>query len=142
MEKEYIINDVVYSYQNRFDDGLYEARLIDFETGNVFLSRYGDTKKEAERELSMAIDEEDIHPGINNIVVKWDDLDPKIAHKIECFGYKLKSELLGEWSTDESRWSQWKEIMEARYADVYPHRYKRFEYDRWKINKVKKKKQC
>ena len=23
-----------------------------------------------------------------------------------------------------------KEIMEARYADIYPHRYKRFEYDR------------
>ena len=32
--------------------------------------------------------------------------------------------------------------MEARYADIYPHRYKRFEYNRWKINKIKKKKQC
>ena len=47
---------------------------------------------------------------------------------------------MGEWMTDESRWQQWKEIIEARYADVYPHRYNRFEYDRWKINKIKKKK--
>ena len=36
MEKEYIINGIVYSYQNHFDDDLFEARLIDFETGNVF----------------------------------------------------------------------------------------------------------
>ena len=36
MEKEYIINGIVYSYQNHFDDDLIEARLIDFETGNVF----------------------------------------------------------------------------------------------------------
>lgn len=140
MEKEYIINGIAYSYQNHFDDGLFEARLIDFETGNVFLSRYGETKKEAERELSESIEEEGLQPGIDNIVVKWDDLDSEIAHKIECFGQKLKSELMGEWMTDESRWQQWKEIMEARYADVYPHRYNRFEYDRWKINKIKKKK--
>ena len=50
MEEEYIINGIVYSYQNHFDDDLFEARLIDFETGNVFLSRYGETKKEAEQE--------------------------------------------------------------------------------------------
>ena len=140
MEKEYIINGIVYSYQNHLDDDLFEARLIDFETENVFLSRYGETKKEAEHELSDAIEEEGLQPGIDNIVVKWDDLNPEIAHKIECFGQKLKIELMGEWLTDESRWQQWKEIMEARYADVYPHRYKRFEYDRWKINKIKKKK--
>ena len=140
MEKEYIINGIAYSYQNHFDDDLFEARLIDFETGNVFLSRYGETKKEAECELSDAIEEEGLQPGIDNIVVKWDDLEPETAHKIECFGQKLKSELMGEWLTDESRWQQWKEIMEARYADVYPHKYKRFEYDRWKINKIKKKK--
>ena len=142
MEKEYIINGIVYSYQNHFDDDLFEACLIDFETENVFLSRYGETKKEAECELSDAIEEEGLQPGIDNIVVKWDDLEPETAHKIECFGQKLKSELMGEWLTDESRWQQWKEIMEARYADVYPHKYKRFEYDRWKINKIKKKKQC
>lgn len=140
MEKEYIINGIVYSYQNHLDDDLFEARLIDFETENVFLSRYGETKKEAEHELSDAIEEEGLQPGIDNIVIKWDDLNPEIAHKIECFGQKLKIELMGEWLTDESRWQQWKEIMEARYADVYPHRYKRFEYDRWKINKIKKKK--
>ena len=106
----------------------------------MFLSRYGETKKEAERELSDAIEEEDLQPGIDNIVVKWDDLDSETAHKVERFGQKLKSKLMGEWSTDESRWQQWKEIMEARYTDIYPHRYKRFEYDRWKINKIKKKK--
>ena len=105
-----------------------------------FFSRYGETKKEAERELSNAIKEEGLQPGIDNIVVKWDDLDSETAHKIECFGQKLKSKLMGEWSTDESRWQQWKEIMEARYVDVYLHRYKQFEYDRWKINKIKKKK--
>lgn len=38
MENEYIINGIVYSYHNHFDDGLFEARLIDFETENVFLS--------------------------------------------------------------------------------------------------------
>ena len=46
MEKEYIINGIAYSYQNHFDDDLFEARLIDFETGNLFLSRYGETKKQ------------------------------------------------------------------------------------------------
>lgn len=106
----------------------------------MFLSRYGETKKEAECKLSDVIEEEGIQSGIDNIVVKWDDLDPETAHKIECFRQKLKSELMGEWLTDESRWQQWKEIMEARYADIYPHKYKRFEYDRWKINKIKKKK--
>ena len=90
--------------------------------------------------MSDAIEEDGLQPGIDNIVVKWDDLDSETVHKIECFGQKLKSKLMGEWSTDESRWQQWKEIMEARYVDVYPHRYKRFEYDRWKINKIKKKK--
>ena len=83
MEKEYIINGIVYSYQNHFDDGLFEARLIDFETGNVFLSRYGETKKEAECKLSDAIEEEGLQPGIDNIVVKWDDLVPETVHKIE-----------------------------------------------------------
>ena len=140
MEKEYIINGIAYSYQNHFDEDLFEARLIDFKTGNVFLSRYGETKREAEYELSDAIEEEGLQPGIDNIVVKWDDLEPETAHKIECFGDKLKRELMGEWLTDESRWQQWKEIMEARYSDIYPHRYKRFEYDKWKINKIKKKK--
>ena len=82
MEKEYIINGIAYSYQNHFDDGLFEARLIDFETGNVFLSRYGETKKEAERELSNVIKEEGLQPGIDNIVVKWDDLDSETAHKL------------------------------------------------------------
>ena len=36
MEKEYIINGVAYSYQNHFDDDLFEARLIDFETEMCF----------------------------------------------------------------------------------------------------------
>lgn len=30
MEKEYIIKGIVYSYQNHFDDDLFETRLIDF----------------------------------------------------------------------------------------------------------------
>lgn len=77
----------------------------------MFLSRYGETKKEAECKLSDAIEEEGIQSGIDNIVVKWVDLDPETAHKIECFGQKLKSELMGEWLTDESRWQQWKEII-------------------------------
>ena len=69
MEKEYIINGIAYSYQNHFDDDLFEARLIDFETGNVFLSRYGETKKEAERELSDVIEEEGLQPGDRKSVV-------------------------------------------------------------------------
>lgn len=36
MENEYIINRIVYSYQNHFDDDLFEARLIDFETEMCF----------------------------------------------------------------------------------------------------------
>ena len=83
MEKEYIINGIAYSYQNHLDDDLFESRLIDCKTGNVFLSRYGETKREAERELSDAIEEEGLQPGIDNIVVKWDDLVPETVHKIE-----------------------------------------------------------
>ena len=74
MENKYTINEVEYKLNVLKDEeGFWEASLVS-EDGNKILQRYGDTVKEAKKDLQDAIEELEFKPGVNNRYVLWGDL--------------------------------------------------------------------
>ena len=97
MEKEYIINGKVYRTVHTFDGEMYECALVDLDTEHKYLVRYGETLKEALRDLEDAIKEDGLKENENNIRIKWDELPKKLRHKIYVYGRKVNSERMSEW---------------------------------------------
>ena len=74
MEKEYLINDKVYRTAHTFDGEMYECAecaLVDLDTEHKYLVRYGETLKEAIRDLKDAIKEDGLKENENNIRIKF-----------------------------------------------------------------------
>lgn len=109
---KYIINHRVHQVKIKYDpvDELYEAALIpdDGEPAEIKDLGYGETKKEAIKELEDRLFERGILKDIDNHYLPWESLDPETRRKILVYAKGLKSELLGEWSDDRSRYEKWR----------------------------------
>lgn len=109
----YTINNKTYRITTKLDlpDQLYEATLSLDDgkpaEGLRFLG-YGDTKEEAVRELKNRLSEVGIKERVNNYYLPWESLDPEIRRKILVYMKGVKSELLGEWMTEEERYKEWR----------------------------------
>ena len=134
MEKQYIINGKVYRIVHTFDGEMYECAecaLVDLDTGYKYLVRYGETLKEAIRDLEDAIKEDGLKENENNIRIKWDDLPKKLRHKIYMYGQKVNSELMSEWHGIGEVEEIWCERMTYYCSEVYPHRFTISDYNSW-----------
>ena len=123
MEKEYLINGKVYRTVYTFDGEMYEYALVDLDTEHKYLVRYGETLKEALRDLEDAIKEDGLKEIENNIRIKWEDLPKKLRHKIYVYGKKVNSELMSEWHGIGEVEELWCKRMTYYCSEAYTHRY-------------------
>ena len=125
------VNGNEYTISTGYDrnDDLYFAVLVCVDDNrDVLFERYGITQGEAIHELKVAISDAGLKEGVDNVYVRWEELDPTTQHKIKVYGKKVKSELMGEWLTEEERMSRWCQRMKYYCSEVYPHEFTQADY--------------
>ena len=125
----YKINGVLYNVDCHYDGEMYEATLCDAKGNTLLFLGYGDKIGEAKYELSLRLTEKDITPGNDNIFVDWNTLPEDVKHRIKMTGKKVKTELMGEWHSEEERFDLWQICMYNTFCDIYPHRLNRSFYN-------------
>lgn len=112
---KYLINDKEYKIITEYilEDELYESTLScdDGEPAGIKFFGYGDTEEEAIRELKERLFEVGIKEEIPNHIVSSED-----RRKILVYMKGVKSELLGEWITEEERYKQWRTRVFSKYG--------------------------
>lgn len=127
---DYMINDRRYRVVCRFDGEMFEAFLQDEEDGRLPFYGYGYRAAEARREMESRLLENGIQAGVCNVYVDWNALPEVVRHKMMVAARKFKSEVMGEWHTEEERFEIWRCRMYNTFQDVYPRLMTRAFYNR------------
>lgn len=123
--KELTINGVLYQYRQQYlrEDDLWECAYVDIhgniaevESGN--LVSYDESLGQARKELDVLVKGNELDSDVDNEVIIWKYLDAETQRKIKVKAHTLKMDLLGEWDTDENRYSKWRKYMHS-YCGIW-----------------------